>query len=149
MSTTDLLDRARRHRPVHALHAHAHAAVHGTSAWGRFNQRVAVAITRAVGTMTAAYIFAALALVALPSALALGPYYIVVWLSSTFIQLVFLPLLAVGQQVSAAHEAERAAADHETLTLLHAMNTTQLEILQALQARGDTALTTTPTDRKA
>ena len=52
---------------------------------------------------------------------------------SNLIQLWALPAIMVGQNVLAAHADLRAAADHETLELLHAINTIQLEILQKLQ----------------
>src|SRR5262249_45343563 len=46
------------------------ARMHGSGAAGRFNNRLAVVITRAVGTMWAAYLFVLIALVSLPQAFA-------------------------------------------------------------------------------
>jgi hypothetical protein len=65
-----------------------------------FNGRIALLLTRVVGTMWCAYVFAGLALVALPSALASGSLLaIVTWISQTFIQLVMLSVIMVGQNI--------------------------------------------------
>ena len=74
----------------------------------RFNARFGLRVTLVVGTMWAAYIFTALALLALPSAVKQGTYYIVVWLSSSFLQLVLLPIIIVGQNIQAAAADKRA-----------------------------------------
>lgn len=68
-----------------------------------FNQRVAVALTRAVGTMPCAYIFVCLAIAGFPGLHASLPVY-VQWFSQTFLQLVFLPILSVGQTVLSKHQ---------------------------------------------
>jgi hypothetical protein len=108
--------------------------VHGASAIGHFNSRLAVRITKAVGTMWAAYVFFLIALVSFPQALdALlhGNTLVGVnWLSQSFLQLVLLPIIIVGQNVISASQDARAEADHLTLTTLHAMNVRQLEILE-------------------
>jgi hypothetical protein len=65
-----------------------------------FNQKIGVKITDTVGTMGAAYIFAALSLVSLPAVLATGnPVVIIGWITQTFLQLVLLPIIIVGQAV--------------------------------------------------
>ncbi len=74
----------------------------------RFNARFGLRVTLVVGTMWAAYIFTALALLALPSAVKQGTYYIVVWLSSSFLQLVLLPIIIVGQNIQAAAADKRS-----------------------------------------
>ncbi len=74
----------------------------------RFNARFGLRVTLVVGTMWAAYAFTALALLALPSAVKQGTYYIVVWLSSSFLQLVLLPIIIVGQNIQAAAADKRA-----------------------------------------
>jgi len=74
-----------------------------------FNGRVAVIVTGAVGTMWAAYAFAILALVALPSAIRSGdPLQLVQWISQTFIQLVLLSVIMVGQNIAASASDKRA-----------------------------------------
>jgi len=63
-------------------------------------RRPAAAITKAVGTMTCALAFALITLVALPSAIESGNVVtIVIWVSSSFLQLVLLSVLALGQQI--------------------------------------------------
>ena len=54
----------------------------------------------------------------------------ITWLSQSFLQLVLLPILLVGQRVIAAAQDLRAEADHETLTALHSINVRQLQILE-------------------
>ncbi len=74
----------------------------------RFNARFGLKITLVVGTMWCAYLFSALALFALPSAIKQGTYFIVVWMSSSFLQLVLLPIIIVGQNIQAAAADKRA-----------------------------------------
>ena len=120
----------RLHVPRHVTSANIRAQIHGTSAIGRFNAAVAVRITKIVGTMYCAYIFALLALVALPAAIQQGsPTVLVNWLSSNFLQLVLLPIIIVGQNVISSAQDKRAEADHKTLTALHKMNVQQLKLL--------------------
>jgi hypothetical protein len=74
-----------------------------------FNGRVAIIVTGVVGTMWCAYAFAILALVALPSALKSGdPLQLVQWISQTFIQLVLLSVIIVGQNISSRASDKRA-----------------------------------------
>ncbi len=74
----------------------------------RLNARFGLRVTLIVGTMWAAYVFAFITLFALPSAIRQGPYYIVVWMSSSFLQLVLLPVIIVGQNIQAAAADKRA-----------------------------------------
>ncbi|MDA8360093.1 MAG: hypothetical protein M0Z95_28200 [Actinomycetota bacterium] len=75
----------------------------------RFNAWLAVRVTNGVGTMWCAYAFAALALVSLPSAIdAHSAVVLVSWISQTFLQLVLLSVVLVGQNILAS-EAERRA----------------------------------------
>jgi hypothetical protein len=108
--------------------------IHGAGSLGRFNNWLAVHITRAVGTMWAAYLFVLIALVSLPQALhafLTGDTYVgISWLSQSFLQLVLLPIIIVGQNVISTSQDARAEADHITLTTLHAINVQQLEMLQ-------------------
>jgi hypothetical protein len=97
--------------------------VHGAGVIGQFNSRLAVLITKSVGTMWAAYLFVLVGLVSLPQA----------WLSQSFLQLVLLPIIIVGQNVISESQDARAEADHITLTTLHAMNVRQLQILEQQQ----------------
>jgi hypothetical protein len=119
------------HSPRHIHRDAIRTMVHGTSAMGRFNAKIAVFITKVVGTMYCAYVFALIAFVALPAAIADGkPTTLVNWLSSNFLQLILLPIIIVGQNVISTAQDARAETDHETLTALHAMNVRQLKILE-------------------
>jgi hypothetical protein len=80
----------------------------------RFNTWLAVKVTNGVGTMWCAYAFAALALVSLPAAILSGnPVVLVSWISQTFLQLVLLSIIIVGQNVLAAASDKRAEATYE------------------------------------
>ncbi|MBV8462421.1 MAG: hypothetical protein JO368_03950, partial [Acidimicrobiales bacterium] len=77
----------------------------------RFNSWFAVKITNGVGTMWCAYAFAALALVSLPAAIkAHSAVVLVSWVSQTFLQLVLLSVIIVGQNVLAAAADKRSIA---------------------------------------
>jgi hypothetical protein len=84
-----------------------------------FNAKLALVITRSVGTMACAYVFAIIALVSLPAALNSGQVIIIVaWIAQTFLQLVLLSIIMVGQTVQSVASDARAAkefADTETI----------------------------------
>ena len=126
---------AHAHDHVHRLvqTEHVLAAVHGGHAAGRFNAWLAVQITSKVGTMWAAYAFCVLALISLPAAIASGNTIVIVaWLAQTFLQLVLLPIIIVGQNVQQAANDARAQADHETLCAVHEL-TKHIDVLQDQQ----------------
>lgn len=78
------------------------------------NDRIGLGITKRVGTMWAAYAFFALTLVSLPAAIASGnTLTIVAWIAQTFLQLVLLPVIIVGQNLQAAEAEKRAIATYE------------------------------------
>src|ERR1700736_1497222 len=86
----------------------------GDNAATRFNTWLAVKVTTVVGTMWCAYAFAVLAFVSLPAAITSGnPVLIVSWISQTFLQLVLLSIIIVGQNVLAAASDKRAEATFE------------------------------------
>jgi hypothetical protein len=90
------------------------------SAINRFNTRVAILITRAVGSMWCAYAFALFDLISLPDAIRDGPSAIVTWVAQTFLQLVLLSVIMVGQNVQAAAADQRAEATfHDASATLH------------------------------
>ena len=72
-------------------------------------------ITRAVGTMVCAIAFACLALVSLPDAIRNGRPAIISWVAQTFLQLVLLSIIMVGQQVQGARVEARDAETHDTV----------------------------------
>ncbi len=130
-----LIDVAKAHEPKLILQSYANAVVHGTGKLGRFNTWVAVQITNSVGSMWCAYAFALLALISLPAALRTGdPLVIVSWIAQTFLQLVLLPIIIVGQNVQAAASEARAQADHETRRAIHTLSS-QIHTIDEQQTR--------------
>jgi hypothetical protein len=124
----------------HAVHLNAldHLPVH--SAYARFNKAVAVKITTGVGSMTCAWIFCLLALLSLPAVLtqafhlhvfpswlvAVGLIALVAWIAQTFLQLVLLSVIMVGQNVQQAASDARAAKtfdDVETIAAILDLHT--------------------------
>ena len=67
----------------------------------RFNDWLAKKITDGVATMWAAYLFALLALISLPAAIKTHDVVtIVAWIAQTFLQLVLLSIIMVGQSIN-------------------------------------------------
>jgi len=100
------------------MNADADAGVSGANKL-TLNQRFGLAITKSVGTMWAAYAFFALSLVSLPAALMTGDTVIIIaWIAQTFLQLVLLPIIIVGQNLQAAKAEHRAIATYEDATAL-------------------------------
>ncbi len=80
----------------------------------RINQKIGLGITKSVGTMWCAYAFALIAFVSLPAAiLSHDPIVIIAWIAQTFLQLVLLPVIIVGQNIQAAAADSRSAATYE------------------------------------
>ena len=146
MDNESAVTRAKAHVPKLVLTEHAHKTVHGDSAMGHFNTRVAVKITNSVGSMWCAYAFALLAIISLPSALKSGNSIVIIgWIAQTFLQLVLLPIIIVGQNVQAAASDARAESDHDTLISIHTLtvevhkiNEQQTKILDLLGERTGT-----------
>ena len=83
-----------------------------------FNNRLAVGITNIVGTMWCAYAFAILALISLPEAIKGGTSTLIAWVAQTFLQLVLLSIIMVGQKVAAEksdRQLEQTYQDAEAL----------------------------------
>ena len=90
------------------------------TAVSRFNTRVAILITKAVGSMWCAYAFALFDLISLPAAIRGGAPGIVSWVAQTFLQLVLLSVIMVGQNVQGAAADKRAEATfHDASATLH------------------------------
>lgn len=97
------------------------------------NGKIGVFITTVVGTMWAAYLFTLLAGVSLPSVLASGNLVtIVAWIAQTFLQLVLLPIIIVGQNVQARASDKRA---QQTYTDAEAILHECLQLQSHLQAQ--------------
>jgi DNA integrity scanning protein DisA with diadenylate cyclase activity len=80
---------------------------------GNFNRRLAERITAVVSSMWGAYIFGAIALISLPAAIEAGDSLTIVdWVAQTFLQLVLLSIIMVGQSRSSNELAEQIADTH-------------------------------------
>jgi hypothetical protein len=78
-----------------------------------FNQKVATKITSFVSTMWCAYIFAAIALISLPAAIKSGDRIVIVaWVAQTFLQLVLLSIIMVGQDASSKGMQQKIDETH-------------------------------------
>ena len=78
-----------------------------------FNRKLAEKITSGVATMWCAYGFAALALISLPAALKTGDLIVIVaWVAQTFLQLVLLSIIMVGQNVTSEAVAQKIDETH-------------------------------------
>ena len=84
----------------------------------RINSYLAVKITGAVGTMWCAYLFALLALLSLPEVLSSGSLKdLVAWIAQTFLQLVLLSIIIVGQNISQVAADKRAEETFEDVSM--------------------------------
>jgi len=98
----------------------------------KFNAAVGLKITNGVSTMWCAYAFAAIALVSLPQTLASGNLITIVsWLAQTFLQLVLLSIIMVGQDV-------KAKATEQKINETHKASLAEFEL--AKNARANAAL---------
>jgi len=75
--------------------------------------KIAVFITSLVGTMWCAIAFTLLALISLPDAIAGGKATIISWIAQTFLQLVLLSVIMVGQNLQNKHSEARADANFD------------------------------------
>ena len=89
------------------------------------NAKIAVLVTKTVGTMACAYVFALIALISLPAAVQSGQVIILVaWVAQTFLQLVLLSIIMVGQRVGSATSDARSQHEFEnTVAILDALST--------------------------
>ncbi len=130
-------DEQRHDQPAHGFTKRGQAVHKKTldhlptrTGYQRFNKKLAVGITSTVGTMTSAYIFTVLSLVSLPAVLSdvspktfgsIFPHWLVsaslilliAWIAQTFLQLVLLPVIIVGQNVQAEASDARAGKTFE------------------------------------
>jgi uncharacterized membrane protein len=96
----------------------------------RFNARLAVRVTTLVGSMWCAYAFGAFDLLSLPAAIHGGTQFIVSWVAQTFLQLVLLSVIMVGQNVQARAADKRSEQTYnDAESILH----TCLQLEQHLQ----------------
>ena len=145
-----------RHHLAKAVRFSPSEIGHAMSEVEGFNAKLAVIITHAVGSMAMAYIFCLIALTSLPAILIQagvltnsdvpkfltkpGLILVVAWIAQTFIQLVLLSIIMVGQDVqSIAADARSENTFKDTQAILDAMNTETegglRTILEAIQAQ--------------
>lgn len=115
----------------HVVHPHIeHRKAHGpikvadqhntANPLARFNTRLALIVTKVVGSMWCAYAFAAMDLISLPAAIRGGASSLIAWIAQTFLQLVLLSIIMVGQNVQADAADKRSEATYkDTEALLH------------------------------
>lgn len=113
MGMSTAIDERIHARKAHGVHTIAKEHV-------GFNGWLAVKITNLVGTMWCAYAFTILALISLPDAIKGGTAMLVAWIAQTFLQLVLLSIIMVGQNVQADAADKRAEATyHDVTAVLH------------------------------
>jgi hypothetical protein len=113
----------------------------------RLNARLAVRITKMVGSMWCAYLFAAFDLLSLPAAIRGGISSIVAWVAQTFLQLVLLSIIMVGQNVQSAAADKRSEDTYlDAEAVLHEAQQIQAHLaaqdaaLEAIAAKAGVAL---------
>lgn len=89
-----------------------------------FSRWLALRITAVVSTMACAAVFTALTLVSLPAALKSHDKIIIIgWIAQTFLQLVLLPIIMVGQRLQADATIKHVTKQHNEhmsqITKLH------------------------------
>jgi hypothetical protein len=103
--------------------------------------------------MWCAYAFAVLALISLPDAIKAGRPAVISWIAQTFLQLVLLSIIIVGQNILSAASDKRSEATykdadavlHEALQIqkhLEAQDQAIEQILARVQAIGGTGTST-------
>jgi hypothetical protein len=146
-----------RDRLPHVVRFDPRAIKQAVSEVEGFNAKFAVVITRTVGTMACAYLFALIAFVSLPAILIQanvltkkdvpsfftkpGLILIVAWIAQTFLQLVLLSIIMVGQSVQSSASDVRAAKEFaDTEIILDRLDTNTAggikDVLDAIHAIG-------------
>jgi len=104
--------------------------------------KIAIFITKVVGTMWCAIAFTLIALIGLPDAISGGKYEFINWLTQTLLQLVLFSVVIVGQNLQSRHSQRRAEIEYNTSIkseaeiesiLAHLEN--QNEILKEIQSK--------------
>ena len=82
------------------------------------NAKIAVFLTNIVGSMWCAYAFGVIAFIGLPAALRPGGEGIIVWIAQTFLQLVLLSVIMVGQNVQSVASDVRSQHTYDDAVLI-------------------------------
>ena len=89
------------------VYGRTHHFVKADTVMQRFNATFGLRITVLVGTMWCAYLFGAIALISLPDNIH-STQLLILWISSSFLQLVLLPIIIVGQNIQAQAADKRS-----------------------------------------
>lgn len=103
---------------------------------GDLNVRIALWVVSHVGTMKAAYLFMGIAVIGLCAILGFFPPIVallVVWLSQTFLQLVMLPIVLVGQGIQEGNAKHLAEAQFAMIKDTYQKISTQEEKILTLE----------------
>jgi hypothetical protein len=105
----------------HHPHTNTRGHASGLGQVSGLNNRIGLMVTKFVGSMWAAYLFAGLALISLPAAIGTGDVRVIVdWVAQTFLQLVLVSVVIVGQnQMNQAAERRAEATYKDATALLH------------------------------
>jgi len=95
-----------------------------------FNGWLAVKITNGVATMWCAYGFSILALISLPDAIKGGTAPLIAWIAQTFLQLVLLSIIMVGQKVAASASDKQAYQTYKDAEALLDISNTVHRLLE-------------------
>ena len=95
-----------------------------------FNRWLAVKVTNAVGTMWCAYVFAIIAFISLPDAIKGGTSSLIAWIAQTFLQLVLLSIIIVGQNVSAEKSDQQLDQTYKDAEALLHMNNEMHQLIK-------------------
>jgi len=83
-------------------------------------EKISKFITDKVGTIGCAIIFCAIAFISLPAAIiSKDALVIVAWIAQTFLQLVLLPIIMVGQNIQSKHSEILAQATYDNDIEMH------------------------------
>jgi len=83
-------------------------------------ERISIFITGRVGTIGCAILFCIIACISLPNAIESKDALIIVsWLAQTFLQLVLLPIIMIGQDLQSRHSEMLAESTYENDLSMH------------------------------
>lgn len=100
-----------------------------------FNEKLATSVTNGVATMWCAYAFAVIALISLPNALKSHDIIVIIsWIAQTFLQLVLLSIIMVGQKVQGAAMENIIRETHEASIQEFAIAKAELKQLKEITA---------------
>ena len=122
---------------IHQTHAHTPQntrQTHSETMQHDINMRIAVWLTKRVGSMLTAYLFGILAIIGLFALLDIIPptvALLVAWASQTFIQLVLLPVIMVGQNVLDHQQGLQAEEQYETTVKIYHDSEQMMRHMQA------------------